>query len=144
MGARSAGEAGREAARFVLGERVTGDFRRDRRSAAALLAQWRTAAPESRVALPHVINALVANGLLVVRGAGETAEYELTHDFLAQRIQLDPVSYTHLRAHETVLDLVCRLLLAKKKHHITTIIVSRDAEPITESALVQDASIVSS
>ena len=25
------------------------------------------------------------------------------------------VSYTHLRAHETVLDLVCRLLLAKKQ-----------------------------
>ena len=29
---------------------------------------------------------------------------------------LDPVSYTHLRAHETVLDLVCRLLLEKKKN----------------------------
>ena len=28
----------------------------------------------------------------------------------------DAVSYTHLRAHETVLDLVCRLLLANKKH----------------------------
>ena len=28
-----------------------------------------------------------------------------------------PVSYTHLRAHETVLDLVCRLLLEKKKTH---------------------------
>ena len=28
---------------------------------------------------------------------------------------LEPVSYTHLRAHETVLDLVCRLLLEKKK-----------------------------
>mgnify|MGYP003381639731 CR=1 FL=1 len=28
------------------------------------------------------------------------------------------VSYTHLRAHETVLDLVCRLLLEKKKHPI--------------------------
>ena len=27
---------------------------------------------------------------------------------------LDAVSYTHLRAHETVLDLVCRLLLEKK------------------------------
>ena len=26
-----------------------------------------------------------------------------------------PVSYTHLRAHETVLDLVCRLPLEKKK-----------------------------
>ena len=28
---------------------------------------------------------------------------------------VEPVSYTHLRAHETVLDLVCRLLLEKKK-----------------------------
>ena len=28
---------------------------------------------------------------------------------------LRAVSYTHLRAHETVLDLVCRLLLEKKK-----------------------------
>ena len=28
------------------------------------------------------------------------------------------VSYTHLRAHETVLDLVCRLLLEKKKKPI--------------------------
>ena len=27
------------------------------------------------------------------------------------------VSYTHLRAHETVLDIVCRLLLEKKKQH---------------------------
>ena len=26
---------------------------------------------------------------------------------------LTPVSYTHLRAHETVLDIVCRLLLEK-------------------------------
>ena len=27
------------------------------------------------------------------------------------------VSYTHLRAHETVLDIVCRLLLEKQKHN---------------------------
>ena len=27
-----------------------------------------------------------------------------------------PVSYTHLRANETVLDLVCRLLLDKKNN----------------------------
>ena len=35
-----------------------------------------------------------------------------------------PVSYTHLRAHETVLDLVCRLLLEKKKDtlHTSTLI----------------------
>ena len=31
-----------------------------------------------------------------------------------------PVSYTHLRAHETVLDLVCRLLLENKKPHVAT------------------------
>ena len=30
-------------------------------------------------------------------------------------IVLDPVSYTHLRAHETLMNLVCRLLLEKKK-----------------------------
>ena len=32
---------------------------------------------------------------------------------------LQPVSYTHLRAHETVLDIVCRLLLETKKQHKT-------------------------
>ena len=32
-----------------------------------------------------------------------------------EKIRAIPVSYTHLRAHETVLDLVCRLLLEKKK-----------------------------
>ena len=34
---------------------------------------------------------------------------------LAQSQTPAPVSYTHLRAHETVLALVCRLLLEKKK-----------------------------
>ena len=33
----------------------------------------------------------------------------------AGRQDVGPVSYTHLRAHETVLDLVCRLLLEKQK-----------------------------
>ena len=32
---------------------------------------------------------------------------------------LKAVSYTHLRAHETVLDLVCRLLLEKNTKNIT-------------------------
>ena len=31
------------------------------------------------------------------------------------RLVMMPVSYTHLRAHETVLDLVCRLLLETKQ-----------------------------
>ena len=36
---------------------------------------------------------------------------------IARLEYLQAVSYTHLRAHETVLDLVCRLLLEKKKKH---------------------------
>ena len=39
-----------------------------------------------------------------------------------------PVSYTHLRAHETVLDLVCRLLLEKKKHNHITITYTRHTQ----------------
>ena len=39
----------------------------------------------------------------------------LTYCMLPLGIITRPVSYTHLRAHETVLDLVCRLLLEKKK-----------------------------
>src|SRR5664279_6251299 len=34
---------------------------------------------------------------------------------MGQTIQMRPVSYTHLRAHETDSYLVCRLLLEKKK-----------------------------
>ena len=37
---------------------------------------------------------------------------------LTSRKGFNPVSYTHLRAHETVLDLVCRLLLEKKQPKI--------------------------
>ena len=41
-----------------------------------------------------------------------------------------PVSYTHLRAHETVLDLVCRLLLEKKKnYHKNTLLYTKSNEP---------------
>ena len=46
------------------------------------------------------------------------------HRYSYKRVSSTPVSYTHLRAHETVLDLVCRLLLEKKKHeHINTILI---------------------
>ena len=40
--------------------------------------------------------------------------------FSTHGIDIASVSYTHLRAHETVLDLVCRLLLEKKKNIIIT------------------------
>src|SRR5660398_224020 len=40
---------------------------------------------------------------------------ELLEDVAARRGLGDPVSYTHLRAHQTKANLVCRLLLEKKK-----------------------------
>ena len=44
--------------------------------------------------------------------------------FVDRLLQLSifAVSYTHLRAHETVLDLVCRLLLEKKKIQVHSIL----------------------
>src|SRR5450756_2861563 len=51
--------------------------------------------------------------LMTARGSVRTtveAEIHGAFDYVAK-----PVSYTHLRAHETRHDLVCRLLLEKKK-----------------------------
>ena len=42
----------------------------------------------------------------------------------ADDADVEPVSYTHLRAHETVLDLVCRLLLEKKKKTIPPVSIT--------------------
>ena len=42
-----------------------------------------------------------------------------------ERLTSPAVSYTHLRAHETVLDLVCRLLLEKKKEQTKHTIISK-------------------
>src|SRR5450756_1043663 len=49
----------------------------------------------------------------------EAVERKL-REYRPQHIVIDPVtvSYTHLRAHETRHDLVCRLLLEKKKKKI--------------------------
>ncbi len=52
----------------------------------------------------------------------------------------EAVSYTHFRAHETVLDLVCRLLLEKKKnqvlyivHAITRLQTTATSESVTKT-----------
>ena len=44
-----------------------------------------------------------------------TAGFAIARRTSDPRPWIRAVSYTHLRAHETVLDLVCRLLLEKKK-----------------------------
>ena len=137
--ARSAEEAEREAARFMLGELVTSDDKRARRSAAALAAQWRLVAPDSPVSTAHVLNSLVANGLLVVRGAGESAEYELTHDYLAQRIQVDPQTQARKLAGELLAQDV-RLWRAGSPEGETLIARERLAhiEPYVAAATLSD------
>mgnify|MGYP003380747437 CR=1 FL=1 len=50
-------------------------------------------------------------------GAGDLEGHLRRVNFVegaVDQLGLDAVSYTHLRAHETVLDLVCRLLLEQK------------------------------
>src|SRR5450756_1935583 len=90
------------------------------RSAPVVERRWVGRAPPHRIGLgivgaghPATATAgapgLVAPGLLGVRGAGDGEEFP---DLLTG---LGTVSYTHLRAHETRHDLVCRLLLEKKK-----------------------------
>jgi len=48
--------------------------------------------------------------------------------------ELGPVSYTHLRAHETKAKLVCRLLLEKKKKKTTKRRCSTHTRPITRKS----------
>ena len=55
-------------------------------------------------------------GAVALRDAGGPSRWPARPDWPSAAAGALPVSYTHLRAHETVLDLVCRLLLEKKKN----------------------------
>ena len=70
----------------------------------SLLSSYDYELPEACIAQRPIEPRHAARLLMVEPGAG-----------CRDRQVWDPVSYTHLRAHETVLDLVCRLLLEKKK-----------------------------
>ena len=73
---------------------------------------------------------------------GDIKSISLLGNVLARQISADhgaletimSVSYTHLRAHETVLDLVCRLLLEKKKKNIYSINLCRQS-PIQHNTI---------
>ena len=54
------------------------------------------------------------NAMLVMRDVSKTFNPGTVNEKCALK-NLNPVSYTHLRAHETDSYLVCRLLLEKKK-----------------------------
>ena len=80
------------------------------RAISATLAAW------SEPGDPDAEKRLLKLRNLIRIKAGPGSERDKRVDRVAVLAELDvePVSYTHLRAHETVLDLVCRLLLEKK------------------------------
>src|SRR5450756_1766441 len=58
-------------------------------------------------------NLVVINQIVIVYVLAYTANWFFTYwqTYLMSKVGQDTVSYTHLRAHETRHDLVCRLLL---------------------------------
>ena len=68
------------------------------------------------LALLILANGLFAMSEIAVVSARKTRlQQQAEEGDRRARVALDPVSYTHLRAHETPEHLVCRLLLEKKK-----------------------------
>ena len=64
---------------------------------------------------PGIVSGIFLIGYGTFRFLVETVrEPDAQIGYIANLVTMGPVSYTHLRAHETVLDLVCRLLLEKK------------------------------
>ena len=63
----------------------------------------------------HVIRGLDESLLDIEVGETKTFDIPPEKGFGKRDRPFDPVSYTHLRAHETPEHLVCRLLLEKKK-----------------------------
>ena len=66
---------------------------------------------------PHQIDAMLAAGEFVGPDGMPLAP---DAPFVPRSVA---VSYTHLRAHETVLDLVCRLLLEKKTAMYSRVVI---------------------
>src|SRR5678816_4649829 len=78
--------------------------------------------PYDENAAQFVINAMAPAEVvsIVVDEDSHSMDIAVAEDKLSQAIgrggqNIRPVSYTHLRAHETPEHLVCRLLLEKKK-----------------------------
>ena len=73
------------------------------------------------IAIPLVILGTVVLGVVIERAAYKPLRTAPRMSIMISAIGVSylPVSYTHLRAHETGRNLVCRLLLEKKKNIYT-------------------------
>ena len=75
---------------------------------------YRSQNPETVALIPFEIQYRIDNVFQQARSGDGTFLRDMPDD--EHRHVAAPVSYTHLRAHETVLDLVCRLLLETKNN----------------------------
>src|SRR5678816_4946281 len=105
------------------------DSYKDTRPSALYLSPWL----EGKWSLRDAVNVMVTASIATLRYGAKFKEdvlynrYQSGRDvikkystagpfaYIIPQDQHDPVSYTHLRAHETPEHLVCRLLLEKKK-----------------------------
>ena len=74
----------------------------------------KVSAHQSQVLVSSLNSAHTKLALFKKEATGLHQDLDLFRDKIAQ-LDTAPVSYTHLRAHETGRNLVCRLLLEKKK-----------------------------
>ncbi len=80
--------------------------------------------PIQRLAIPEMLTGQDILGQAAT-GTGKTAAFALPIlNGIEPNAPAIPVSYTHLRAHETPEHLVCRLLLEKKKTYSSITIVN--------------------
>ena len=86
--------------------------KRDRYSADQMAQHGKALAASHRLAAGSEPDRLL--GRLAANETTLVGVCKLLTSASAEKRRITPVSYTHLRAHETVLDLVCRLLLEKK------------------------------
>src|SRR5450756_2967858 len=80
-----------------------------------LTCSWKIQTPNMAVATPSKLIRREAVAAGVERILNISTMGAKTPPTRTDAVSHGPVSYTHLRAHETRHDLVCRLLLEKKK-----------------------------
>ncbi|MCP4357745.1 MAG: hypothetical protein GY796_06995, partial [Chloroflexi bacterium] len=121
----------------VLGALVTSDVRRIIRTKAELAAEL-TRQNLSELELEAILEQLLEGRLLRVAGEeiGETA-YELTHDYLAEKIELTPEA----KARKAAQELLQRELLNWKQYHtlmrpqtLQAVSAQREMMPLAEAA----------
>ena len=112
----SSGQAAVERGKQSRADVVLTDIRMEQGDGFLVLKEFKKFSPDTSIVLLTAFGSLEGAIEAIKQGAYDYLAKPFKRDEIRLVVQrsLEPVSYTHLRAHETVLDLVCRLLLEKK------------------------------